>query len=170
MKPVRLVVGLVLAGIASLAFGTLNPGSPALTPDLFLLPVADAARGGAPVMAMFAGLLAGLAEDEFFDPHQLLGLHAFTKVLTGYLLGTLGARTIVEKPLAVAGLLAGAVLFQNLILLALLWLLFRTFTPPAPGALAFQALSTGAVGAALHTLSRIPWRARREARRRRRLT
>lgn len=170
MKPLRLVVGLFLAAVSSLVLGTLNPGSPALTPDLFLLPVADAARGGAPVLAMFAGVLAGLVEDEFFDPHHLLGLHAFTKVLTGYLLGTIGARTIVEKPLAVAGLLAGAVLFQNLVLVALLWLLFRTFTPPAPAALAFQALTTGALGAALFTLSRIPWRARREARRRRRLT
>src|ERR1039458_10764760 len=81
-------------------------------PDFFLLVVADMARGGAAVPAMLAGLPAGLLQDGLFAPGRLLGLHAFSKILIGYLLATVGGRTVVEKPVAVGGLLMGAVLVE----------------------------------------------------------
>jgi rod shape-determining protein MreD len=140
------------------------------SPDLFLYPVADAARGGVSVFAMLAGLVAGLAEDALTVPGRLLGLHAFAKVLIGYFLATIGARTVVEKPLAVGVLLGGAVVLESGVLLLLLWILRGEPLAPDPGALAVRAVVTGLVGMLLHYASRVPWRARREARRRRRLT
>ena len=139
-------------------------------PDFFLYPVADVARGGAPVFTMLVGLLAGLTQDALSVPARLLGLHAFAKVLIGYLLATLGARTVVEKPAAVGLLLSGAVVLESGILLLLLWLLRGEPLPPDPAALAGRAILTGLLGAVLHHASRVPWRARREARRRRRLS
>ncbi len=119
---------------------------------------------------MLAGLPAGLLEDALAGPGHLLGLHAFTKILMGYLLATIGSRTIVEKPLAVGGLLAGAVLAEAATLTFLLWILRGTLLAPAPWTLLARALSTGLLGGALHAASRVPWRQRRETRRRMRLT
>lgn len=166
MKALRLGIGLVLAVLATLALGALRVPAP---PDFFLLVVADMARGGAVVPAMLAGLPAGLLEDSLTGPGRLLGLHAFTKILIGYLFATIGSRTIVEKPLAVGGLLAGAVLAEAATLTFLLWVLRGEVLAPAPWILAGRALSTGLLGGALHAASRVPWRQRREARRRMRL-
>ena len=166
MKPLRVAVGLSLAVLATLALGALHMPAP---PDLFLLVVADMARGGAAVPAMLAGLPAGLLEDGLFAPGRLLGLHAFSKILIGYLLATVGARTVVEKPVAVGGLLGGAVLVEAATLTFLIWVLKGEFLPPAPWRLAARALATGVLGGLLYAASRVPWKQRREARRRVRL-
>ncbi len=167
MRTLRIAVGLALAVLATLALGALHVPAP---PDFFLLVVADMARGGAAVPALLAGLPAGLLEDALTGPAHLLGLHAFTKILMGYLLATIGSRTIVEKPLAVGGLLAGAVLVEAGVLTFLLWVLRGQLLAPAPWPLLARALSTGLVGGALYAASRVPWRQRRETRRRMRLT
>ena len=167
MKSLRLPAGLVLAVLGTLGLGALPLP---VAPDLFLLPVADAARGGAPVMAMVAGLLAGLLEDAVSVPARLLGLHAFTKVLAGYLLATIGARAVVEKPIAVAALLAGAVFLEGAVLVALLWILQGSVLYPQAGHLLARAVATGLLGGVLHALGRVPWKQRREARKRMRLT
>ena len=162
----------MLAGTLLAAACTVAAGAARLpvAPDFFLYPVADASRGGAAVFTMLAGLLAGLCEDALSVPARLLGLHAFAKVLIGYLLATLGARTVVEKPIAVGFLLSGAVVLESGILLGLLWILRGEPFPPDPAALAVRAGLTGLLGGLLHHASRVPWRARREARRRRRLS
>ena len=167
MKPLRVAVGLSLAVLATLALGALHMPAP---PDFFLLVVADMARGGAAVPAMLVALPAGLLQDGLFGPGRLLGLHAFSKILIGYLLATVGARTVVEKPLAVGGLLAGAVLVEAATLTFLIWVLKGDFLPPAPWPLAARALATGVLGGLLYAASRVPWRQRREARRRVRLS
>ncbi|MCM3876112.1 MAG: hypothetical protein NEA02_06795 [Thermoanaerobaculia bacterium] len=166
MKPVRVAIGLSLAVLATLALGALHVPVP---PDFLLLVVADMAKGGA-VPAMLVGLPAGLLEDTLLAPGRLLGLHAFSKILVGYLLATLGARAVVEKPLAVGGLLAGAVLVEAATLTFLLWVLKGDFLPPAPWLLLARAATTGLFGGLLYAASRVPWRQRREARRRVRLT
>jgi rod shape-determining protein MreD len=166
MKPLRVAVGLSLAVLATLALGALHMPVP---PDFFLLVVADVARGGAAVPAMLAALPAGLLQDGLFGPGRLLGLYAFSKILIGYLLATVGARTVVEKPLAVGGLLAGAVLVEAAILTSLMWVLKGDFLPPAPLLLAGRALTTGVLGGLLYAASRVPWKERRQARRRVRL-
>ena len=166
MKPLRVAVGLSLAVLATLALGALHMPAP---PDFFLLVVADMARGGAAVPAMLAGLPAGLLQDGLFAPGRLLGLHAFSKILIGYLLATVGARTVVEKPVAVGGLLGGAVLVEAATLTFLIWVLTGDFLPPAPWRLAARALATGVLGGLLYAASRVPWKQRREARRRVRL-
>ena len=166
MKPLRVAAGLSLAVLATLALGALDVPAP---PDFFLLVVADMARGGAAVPAMLAGLPAGLLQDALFSPGRLLGLHTFSKVLVGYLLATVGARTVVEKPVAVGGLLSGAVLVEAVTLTFLIWVLKGDFLPPAPWPLAARALATGVIGGLLYAASRVPWRQRREARRRVRL-
>ena len=167
MKPLRVAVGLSLAVLATLALGALHMPAP---PDLFLLVVADMARGGAAVPAMLVGLPAGLLQDGLFGPGRLLGLHAFSKILIGYLLATVGARTVVENPLAVGGLLAGAVLVEAATLTFLIWVLKGDFLPPAPWPLAARALATGVLGGLLYAASRVPWKQRRAARRRVRLS
>jgi rod shape-determining protein MreD len=168
VKPLRVAVGLSLAVLATLALGALHMPAP---PDFFLLVVADMARGGAAVPAMLAGLPAGLLEDGLFSPGRLLGLHAFSKILIGYLLATVGARTVVEKPVAVGGLLMGAVLVEAATLTFLIWVLTGDFLPPpAPWRLAARALATGVLGGLLYAASRVPWKQRRAARRRVRLT
>jgi rod shape-determining protein MreD len=166
VKAVRIAASLAAAVLATLALGALRVPAP---PDLFLLVVAYMAGGGAAVPAMLAGLPAGLLEDALQGPQGLLGLHAFTKILTGYLLATIGARTIVEKPLAVGGLIAGAVVVEAATLTFLLWVLRGEILAPAPWLLLGRAASTGLLGGALHAASRVPWRQRREARRRLRL-
>ncbi len=167
MKPFRLAAGLALAVLGSLGLGTL--GLPA-GPDLLLLPVADAARGGAAVLAMGTGFVAGLLEDLLVVPGRLLGLHAFTKVLAGYALATLGARIVVQKPLAVGGALATVVLLEAGARSGLLWVLTGDPLFPSSGLLLLRAGSTGLLGALLHALARFPWRERWEARRRMRLS
>ncbi len=167
MKALRLAIGLSLAVLATLALGALHFPAP---PDFFLLVVADMARGGAAVPAMLVGLPAGLFEDTLLSPGHLLGLHAFSKILIGYLLATLGARTVVEKPVAVGGLLAGAVLVEAATLTFLVWVLKGEFLPPAPWRLLARAGTTGLLGGLLYAASRIPWKQRRDARRRVRLT
>lgn len=167
MKPLRLAIGLGLAVLGTLGFGAVRVPA---APDLFLLPVADAARGGTPVIAMVAGLCAGLLEDILYVPGRLLGLHAFTKILAGYLLATIGARTVVEKPVAVGGLLTGAVLFESAARFLLLWILRGDALAPGGVLLTARALSTGLFGGALYAASRVNWKARREARRRVRLS
>jgi rod shape-determining protein MreD len=167
LKALRLLAGVVVAAAATVGFAIARIPWP---PDFFLYPVADTARGGAPVFAMLGGLVAGLAEDALTVPGRLLGLHAFSKVLIGYFLATIGARTVVEKPIGVGVLLAGAVFFESAVLVLLLWVLRGEPLGPNPAALAARATTTGAVGMLLHHASRIPWRARREARRRRRLS
>lgn len=166
MRTLRAGIGLALAVLATLGLGALRVPSP---PDFLLLVVADVARGGAAVPAMLVALPAGLLEDALFGPQHLLGLHAFAKVLVGYLLATIGARTIVEKPVAVGGLLAGAVLAEAVILTLLLWVLRGSLQLPAPWLLLARAASTGLLAGALHAASRVPWRQRREARKKMRL-
>ena len=166
VRALRVTIGLVLAVLATFAFGALRVPVP---PDFFLLVVADMARGGASVPAMLAGLPAGLLEDALTGPQGLLGLHAFAKILVAYLLATIGSRTIVEKPLAVGGLLAGAVVVEAATLTFLLWVLKGQLLPPAPWLLLGRAATTGLLAGALHAASRVPWRQRREARRRMRL-
>jgi rod shape-determining protein MreD len=167
VKALRLAAGLGLAVLGTLGLGAANLP---VAPDLFLLPVADSARGGAPVLAMVAGLCAGLLEDILSVPGRLLGLHAFTKVLVGYLLATIGARTIVEKPGAVGGLLAGAVLFESGARFFLMWVLRGDALWPSALPLLARAAWTGLLGAVLYALSRVNWKARRDARRRVRLS
>lgn len=166
MKTLRVGVGLVLSLLGTLALGTMRLVA---APDLFLLPVAEAARGGTAVPAMLAGLAAGLLEDVVTLSGRLYGLHAFSKILIGYLLATIGARTIVEKPIAVGGLLAGAVALEGILLFLLLTVLRGESLPPDLVHLGLRALLTGALGTALHTGRQIPWRTRLLARRRRRL-
>ena len=167
MKLLRAPVGLLLALAATLGFGA--AGLP-LGPDFFLVPVADAARGGTPLLAMFVGLAGGLLEDALGNPERLLGLHAFGKVLLGYLLATLGARMIVEKPAAVGGLLAAAVLVETALVVVLLWILRGTPSVPRLDGVLIRAGATGLLGGMLFALSRVPWRERWSARRRRRLS
>ena len=81
----------------------------------------------------------------------------------------MGARTVVEKPLAVGGLLSGAVLVEAATLTFLIWVLTGDFLPPAPWPLTARALATGALGGVLYAASRVPWKERRAARRRVRL-
>jgi rod shape-determining protein MreD len=166
VKAFRVAFGLSLAVLATLALGALHVPTP---PDFFLLVVADMARGGAAVPAMLTGLPAGLFEDALFAPGRLLGLHAFSKILVGYLLATIGARTVVEKPVAVGSLLAGAVLVEAAALTLLLWVLTGSFLPPALWPLVARAATTGFLAGLLHAASRVPWKQRREARRRMRL-
>ena len=166
MNTARLAAGLALSMLGTLGIGALGiPGAP----DLFLLPVADTARRAGPVWALVAGLVAGLLEDLVSVPGRLLGLHAFTKILIGYLLAAIAARTVVEKPSAIGGLLAGAVLVESLLLALLLGILRGETLFPSPVLFAARAGATGLLGAALHAASRHPWKERREARRRMRL-
>jgi rod shape-determining protein MreD len=162
----RLAAGLSLSTLGTLGLGAL--GVPA-APDLFLLPVADAARRSGAPLAMIAGLLAGLLEDLVSVPGRLLGLHAFTKVLAGYLLAAVAARTVVEKPVSVGGLLAGTVLVESLALVLLLWILRGEAVVPPPLVLLSRAAATGLLAGALQAAQRVPWRERRAARRRMKL-
>ena len=119
---------------------------------------------------MLAGLLAGLLEDLVSVPGRLLGLHAFTKVLIGYLLATIAARTVIEKPAAVGGLLAGAVLTESLAARS------PPLDPPRRGARPVAAPRPRArrrdrtrSPARSRRPRAYPWRERRAARRRMRL-
>jgi rod shape-determining protein MreD len=159
------------AGLVGAVLGTLGLGAASVpfAPDLLLLFVADNSRGGTVYRAMLTGLLAGLVEDLLRTPPRLLGLHAFTKVLLGYLFATAEARFVVDKPSWVAGMLAGAVVVDSLTL-AVLLSIFRggAFLWDARE-VAVRGLLTAAVGAALAAALQIPWRARLAARRRRRI-
>jgi rod shape-determining protein MreD len=166
VKPLRFLGGLVAAVLGTIGLGAV---AVPISPDLFLLFVADNTRGGTVYRAMLTGLLAGFLEDLLRTPPRLLGLHAFTKVLMGYLMATAQARFVVEKPSWVAGLLAGAVLAESFVLSTLLAVFRGERLMWGAREAAVRALLTAAVGAAAAALLRVPWRARREARRRRRV-
>ncbi len=160
---------LLAAGVGVAALGTLVLGALAVPvpPDLFLLPVAAAARRGAAVKAMLTGLLAGFLQDALAVPARLYGLNAFSKVLAGYLLAAVGARTIVERPLAAGALVAAASLAESFAVAGLLWVLRGEFLFPSVGRLVVRVGATGAIGAVVHALARQPWKERWAARRRR---
>ncbi len=166
MSSVRLAVGLALSLLGTLAFGAIGLRA---APDLLMLPVGDAALRGRAPLAMLAGLLAGLLEDLVSVPGRLLGLHAFTKILLGYLLASVAARTVVSKPAAVGALLGVAVLLESVALVLLLWILRGEMLLPSPLLVLARAAGTAIVASALQAAARHPWRERHEARRRMRL-
>ncbi len=166
MTSVRLAAGLALSLLGTLGFGALGLRA---APDLLMLPVGDVALRGRAPLAMLAGLLAGLLEDLVSVPGRLLGLHAFTKILLGYLLASIAARTVIAKPAAIGALLGAAVLLESVALLLLLWLLRGEMLLPSPLLVLARAAGTGILAAALQAAARYPWRERREARRRLRL-
>lgn len=161
-----------IAGVALAAIGMLVLGAAGarVAPDLFLLPVAVAARRGRTTLALLVAVVAGLAQDVLMVSERLLGLHVFTKAVLAYAFATLGTRTIVEKPHAVGALLGAGVLFEGGVLTLLLLVLRGELLLPAAGPLLLRALLTGALGATLHAAAAVPWRARWLARRRRRLS
>ena len=167
MKAFRLLFGLALAALGTLGLGAASVPFP---PDLFLLSVGDAARGGAFFRAMLAGLLAGLLEDLLRTPPRLLGLHAFGKILIGYLFAAAAARFVAEKPSSFGALVAGAVVVESLVLSTLLTV-FRGEPFVLPGALSLvaRAVATGLAGVALQALTKFPWKVYLAGRRRRRL-
>lgn len=166
MSALRLALGLALSLLGTLGLGAIGLRA---APDLLMLPVGDAALRGRAPLAMLAGLLAGLLEDLVSVPGRLLGLHAFTKILLGYLLASVAARTVIAKPAAVGALLGTAVLVESMALVLLLWLLRGEMLLPSPLLVLARAAGTGIVAAALQAAARHPWRERREARRRMRL-
>lgn len=167
MKTLRFFL---LLGCATLFTLVLSALSVRNGPDLFLVAVFDVARRGLPIPAMLAGLAAGLLEDGLSSPERLLGLHAFSKVLLGYLVATLGARMLVEKPFASGLLVGAATLVETGVVLGLLAVL-RDISPSVdPAGLALKAASTAALGSFAQALINVPWKDRLEARRRRRLS
>lgn len=166
MSSLRLAAGLALSLLGTLGFGAIGLRA---APDFLMLPVGDAALRGRAPLAMLAGLLAGLLEDLVSVPSRLLGLHAFTKILLGYLLASVAARTVVAKPAAVGALLGAAVLVESLALVLLLWILRGEVLLPSPFLVLARAAGTGILAAALQAAAHHPWRERRAARRRMRL-
>jgi rod shape-determining protein MreD len=166
VSSVRLAVGLVLSLLGTLGFGAIGLR---VAPDFLMLPVGDAALRGRAPLAMLAGLLSGILEDLVSVPGRLLGLHAFTKILLGYLLASVAARMVVVKPAAVGALLGAAVLVESIALVLLLWILRGEVLLPSPLLVLARAAGTGIVAAALQAATRHPWRERHEARRRTRL-
>jgi rod shape-determining protein MreD len=162
-------VALLAAGLALAALGTLVLGALRVpqAPDLFLLPVAASARQGGSIRAMFTGLAAGFLQDAFAVPARLYGLNAFSKVLVGYLLAAVCARTLIERPALAGALLGIAAFVDTAVVTWLLWVVRGELLVPSPGALAVRIGATAVVGAALHALARQPWKERWAARRRR---
>ena len=160
------VLGVALAALGTLLLGMLRLPHP---PDLFFLPVGAVARRGLAIPAMLTGLLAGLVQDALTSPGRLFGLNAFSKVLLAYLMAAIGARALVEKPVMFGLLAWGAVALDGLVLAGLVWVLRGELLLPDPLALALRAAGTGLLAALLQVLVRYPWKAAREARRRRKL-
>ena len=95
-------------------------------------------------------------------PGRLLGLHAFTKILVGYLLATIAARTVVEKPAAIGGLLAAAVVLESLAPRpSSSGSSGARRSSPSPVLVASRAVATGLLAMALDAAARYPWRERR---------
>jgi rod shape-determining protein MreD len=157
----------LVAGLAAALLGTLAVSAARIpsAPDLFLFPVAFAARGGHPLRAMLTGLAAGLLEDSLVTPPRLLGFHAFSKILIGYLLATIESRVIIERPAALGALLAGSAAAEQLVLAGLLWFLRGEFVAPQVVEVLPRALTTGLIAFVLMSLFRVPWRFRLFSRR-----
>ncbi len=109
---------------------------------------------------MLTGLAAGLIEDSLTTPPRLFGLHAFTKILTGYLLASLEGNVIIEKPATLGALLAAAAALESGILVLLLWLLRGEFLPPDLSAVLLRAVMTGWAAAIFAALAKLPFRQR----------
>ncbi len=162
----RFPLGLVLAVAATIGTGALRiPAGP----DFFLFAVAAVSRSGRPVPAMLAGLAAGLVEDSLRSAPRLLGLHAFTKIVLGYLLAELAARFTVGRPTAAGAVLGAAVLVESGLVSLLLLFLQGDLALSEPLPLLLRVTTTAAGGAALLAASRVPWQARFAPRRRRSL-
>ena len=167
MNAVLVLAGLGLAAAGTLVLGALNVPH---GPDLFLLPVAEAARRGGPVRAMFTGLAAGFLQDALAVPARLYGLNAFSKVLAGYLLAAVCARTLVDRSALAGALLSAAALVDAAVVSWLLWVVRGEVLVPPPSSLAIRIAVTGVAGAAAFAVANQPWRERWAARRRGRRT
>ena len=64
--------------------------------DLFLIVVVYHAVSGGRVAALFTGTAAGLLQDVLAS--QVLGFHAFVKTAVAFVVGTLGARFMLNHP------------------------------------------------------------------------
>ncbi len=158
MRHLKFPFGLALAALSTLGLGAIRVP---IGPDFFLLVVAASARGGSVVRAMVVGAFAGLIEDGLHNAPRLLGLHAFSKILIGYLLATIAMHAIVERPPAIATLLFGAAVLDGAIVFLLVWVLRGEPIPFATFEVLMCALLTGLLGMALRAAAELPWRSRR---------
>lgn len=161
------VIALVGALAAQAALGRWVPQAQRWV-DVLLWPVAWYAVARSQRSALIVGCAAGLLQDAWFQT-GVFGIHGFSKTLSAWAVGGLGARFELNH---VGGrLLGGALLFlsDRLVEIGLLLLLDLSVATPVPLDLAVGAVTTGVLVAAVFWLvERVAGRdsVRRPARRR----
>jgi rod shape-determining protein MreD len=145
MAPLRFVLGLLAAAFAHFAATRLLPSFP-LAVDLFLVATVLVGRGGRPIPAMFAGLVAGWASDALTGAP--FGLHGLANTAVGYGTARAAQQLVVQRPTSLLAVFAAAAAAQS----AILVLLELAFVPGAelasPLGLAAKVVSTALIGLA----------------------
>lgn len=122
----HLKIGLVLA-LALILQTTLSARvwEPFIFVDLPLIVVVYFALQRDAMQAITVGVIAGLASDAL-GAGGLLGAGGFSKTLTAYLIVTIATRVMLDNPLARIPVIAGAVLFDDIVYVLLHRMLGQT--------------------------------------------
>jgi len=95
-------------------------------PDLVLLVVVMIGFRYGPIMGVFCGFYTGLLQDIYAI--ETLGIEAFTKSMTGYLIGLINEKRFLLTPMSKILLLGLAIVIHDLITYMFMGLNFGTIT------------------------------------------
>ena len=146
MRALKFFAGLALAISAHILLVALAPGAARLV-DPFLFLVAFHSMDGAVLAGVFAGAVSGLSEDALTG--GLYGLHGFAATVVGYVMARAARVLTLQKSYYVALYFASAVLVQQLVLQALLLLLWQRPQLPSLAELSLRVLVAGPLGSLL---------------------
>lgn len=143
-------VGVVLVALVlqTMAARFLVGGSAVV--DLVLVVVVYLALTKGPVTSMLAGSAAGLVQDALSS--GVIGIGGFTKLLVGFLVGSIGQQFIMTAALPRFAIFLVATLLHAAVFMGLYMLIgFRTFSSPFTAALS-QAVGNVVVGMIAFTI------------------
>ncbi|MEM7482957.1 MAG: rod shape-determining protein MreD [Acidobacteriota bacterium] len=162
MTASRYFVGLALAVLAHAVAARWAPGLISYL-DFFVVLTVLTALSGDPLQGLLGGFLVGNVQDSMTV--GLFGLYGFANTLVGYVTAKIVQRIVIERAMGVFPMVAGAVLAQQLIVLALTSILLPSPPLPNPIHLVLRAVACGVLGSVLFALG--GWWRGRSARRRR---
>jgi rod shape-determining protein MreD len=135
--------------------------------DVFVVVVVLNALTGDSLGALLGGLLVGLLQDTLAG--GLYGLYGIADTIVGYATARLAQRLVIQRATGVLGIVSFAAALQQVILVALSFLLLPDAILPNPLGVAMKAAISGAAGM-LAYVAGSRWRRGYESRRRGRMS
>jgi len=150
VKLLKLLAALAIALLLQSALGLLWPGAQRFV-DFMIVPVVWFGIAGSQRTAMFAGCVAGLLQDSWFQL-AVFGLNGFKKTALGWFLGGLGSRFDLNRQGVRMACGALASLADSLMDIGLRRLLDQHQPAPSPTEILIKAVIVGLAVAALFSI------------------